>query len=66
MLCCLTAMSCSAAAVREFSEEKTFSIRERNAGHSRLAYFVGKNVACLFRITNAALHLAAVLYFIGN
>ncbi|KAF9890731.1 hypothetical protein FE257_005597 [Aspergillus nanangensis] len=60
LLCCL-AIACAAgpAAVKIFGEEKATFYRECQAGHSRSAYFLGKNLAVSFRIVVASLHFTA-------
>ncbi|KAJ5613917.1 ABC transporter [Penicillium herquei] len=57
MLCCL-ALACPAgpAGVQTFGNEKLVFFREAYSGHSRSAYFIGKVLSTLFRITLSALH----------
>jgi hypothetical protein len=44
--------------VKVFGEEQEVYRRERLAGHSSLAYFLGKNTAASYRIALEALHFA--------
>lgn len=57
-LLCSLAIGLAAAApgVKTFGEEKSIYWREASAGHSRSAYFVGKGLSTLFRLTLSALH----------
>ncbi|KAL3485492.1 P-loop containing nucleoside triphosphate hydrolase protein [Aspergillus germanicus] len=60
LLCCI-AISCAAgpAGVKVFGEEKETFHRESQSGHSRSAYFLGKNLAVCFRILISSLHFTA-------
>ncbi|KAK3303722.1 uncharacterized protein B0T15DRAFT_560977 [Chaetomium strumarium] len=55
----------SAPGVRFFSEEMLLHRREARAGHSRLAYFVAKNVSVLPRMALACLHFTAPLLLLS-
>jgi hypothetical protein len=55
----------SAPGVRFFSEEMLLHRREARAGHSRLAYFVAKNVGVLPRMALACLHFTAPLLLLS-
>lgn len=48
------------AGVQTFNEERQMYFREAAAGHSRLAYFLAKNVSVLPRIALAGLHFAGL------
>ncbi|KAJ5768880.1 hypothetical protein N7520_003439 [Penicillium odoratum] len=60
LLCCL-AISCAAGppGFTTFGEEKSIFYRESQSGHSRSAYFLGKNLAVCFRMVVASLHFTA-------
>ncbi|KAI8608544.1 hypothetical protein BC830DRAFT_1071944, partial [Chytriomyces sp. MP71] len=53
-------------AVKVFGEEKEIYFREAAAGHSKLAYFIGKNISVVYRIALAAAHFASVYYFMAH
>ncbi|KAK4235565.1 putative white-brown complex protein 30 [Achaetomium macrosporum] len=55
----------SAPGVRFFSEEMLLHRREARAGHSRLAYFVAKNVSVLPRVVVVCLHFSAPLLLLS-
>ncbi|KAL1843220.1 hypothetical protein VTJ49DRAFT_2551 [Mycothermus thermophilus] len=55
----------SAPGVRFFSEEMLVQRREAEAGHSRLAYFVAKNVSVLPRMMLACLHFTTPLFLLS-
>jgi hypothetical protein len=48
------------AGVQTFNEERQMYFREASAGHSRLAYFLAKNISVLPRIALAGLHFAGL------
>ncbi|KAI8821183.1 hypothetical protein BJ741DRAFT_637718 [Chytriomyces cf. hyalinus JEL632] len=52
--------------VKVFGEEKEVYYREAAAGHSKLAYFVGKNLSVVYRIALAAAHFVAVFYVMAR
>jgi ABC-type multidrug transport system ATPase subunit len=54
------ALAAAAAGVQVFSEEKTVYWREAARGHSRVAYYVGKSIAALYRIFLSSLHFTSV------
>ncbi|PNS18166.1 ABC transporter G family member [Sphaceloma murrayae] len=56
----------SAPGVRVFGDEKLLYAREIGAGHSRSAYFVGKQLAMLPRVLVAALHFTACLLVLAT
>ncbi|KAJ6101351.1 hypothetical protein N7499_000981 [Penicillium canescens] len=60
LLCCL-AIACAAGppGVKIFGEEKLTFYRESQSGHSRSAYFLGKNLAVCFRMLVSSLHFTA-------
>ncbi|KAI9347665.1 P-loop containing nucleoside triphosphate hydrolase protein [Obelidium mucronatum] len=58
------AMAAGPAGVRLFSEERLVFWREASSGHNRVAYFLGKNISALYRISLASLHFTAMyVYF---
>ncbi|KAL4944604.1 hypothetical protein BDV06DRAFT_220118 [Aspergillus oleicola] len=61
LLCCL-AIACAAGppGVRFFGEEKQTFHREWQSGHSRGAYFLGKNLATCFRMLMASVAFTAL------
>ena len=64
-------MYCAMVAVlpvasQPFSEESHLYSHEASAGHSRLAYFAGKNIALLYRISIGALHFLSAMYLRGE
>ncbi|KAJ5921063.1 hypothetical protein N7466_009389 [Penicillium verhagenii] len=60
LLCCL-AIACAAGppGVKVFGEEKLTFYRECHSGHSRSAYFLGKNFAVCLRMLVSSLHYTA-------
>ncbi|KAJ3121092.1 hypothetical protein HK100_012521 [Physocladia obscura] len=54
------------SAVKVFGEEKEVYWREAAAGHSRLAYYLGKTIATLFRVVLASLHFTAFFMFFAK
>ncbi|TKX26041.1 SNQ2-like protein 1 [Elsinoe australis] len=56
----------SAPGVRTFGEEKLLHAREVGAGHSRSAYYIGKQLATSLRIALAALHFTALLLVLAT
>jgi ABC-type multidrug transport system ATPase subunit len=59
------ALAASPSGVKVFGEEIPVYWRQASAGHSKVAYFLGKTVASLYRIFLAGLHFASVLYFLA-
>ncbi|KAI8622739.1 hypothetical protein BC830DRAFT_1159973 [Chytriomyces sp. MP71] len=53
------ALASAPSGVKVFGEEKHVYWREAASGHSRLAYFLGKTFATLFRIIITSLHFTA-------
>ncbi|KAH6658467.1 hypothetical protein BKA67DRAFT_558140 [Truncatella angustata] len=60
-LLCNTAIGLASAApgVKIFGEEKQVYQREASAGHSRLAYYLGKTISAIPRIAISAMHFTA-------
>ncbi|POS87517.1 hypothetical protein EPUL_001409 [Erysiphe pulchra] len=57
LFCCLSISLASAApGVKTFGEEKQVYWREASAGHSRSAYYIGKTLSTIPRISLSALH----------
>lgn len=56
----------SPAGVLTFGEERLVYFREAASGHSRGAYFLGKTLAAVYRMTLAALHFAAVFTLLAR
>ncbi|RKF62897.1 ABC transporter G family member 24 [Erysiphe neolycopersici] len=57
LFCCLSISLASAApGVKTFGEEKQVYWREASAGHSRSAYYTGKTLSTIPRISISALH----------
>jgi hypothetical protein len=54
------------AAVKIFSEEKPVYWREAASGHNRLAYFLGKSIASIYRIVLTNLHFTAIFYVLAT
>lgn len=55
----------SAGGARLLSEESLVFYREFNAGHSVIAYFIGKNIMAIYRIVLLALHYSAFLQLLA-
>ncbi|KAJ3119633.1 hypothetical protein HK100_000215 [Physocladia obscura] len=60
------ALAAAPSGVKVFGEEKAVYIREFEAGHDMTAYFVGKNISILYRITLSAGHFAGFYYFLST
>lgn len=69
-MCMLISMSISVsgspAAVRTFGEEKSVYWREAASGHSKVAYFTGKILSTIYRISLGALHYTAFYHTISR
>ncbi|APA14592.1 hypothetical protein sscle_13g093620 [Sclerotinia sclerotiorum 1980 UF-70] len=60
LLSCLAiGLAAAAPGVRIFGEEKSVYWREAGSGHSRSAYFLGKTLSTLFRLTFSSLHFTS-------
>lgn len=55
-----------APGVKVFSEETLLYRREAEAGHSRIAYFLAKNVSVLPRMVFACLHFSALIFVLST
>ncbi|KAJ3158449.1 hypothetical protein HDU86_002918 [Geranomyces michiganensis] len=62
----IVALAAGPAGVKIFSEEKVVYWREAAAGHSPLAYYLGKTIASFPRLLLSALHFAAIFAFIST
>ncbi|KAJ3322310.1 hypothetical protein HDV06_003204 [Boothiomyces sp. JEL0866] len=60
------ALSAAPSGVRIFSEERPIYWRYTSSGHSPIAYYIGKNLASLYRMIYSSLHFASVLYFFAK
>jgi hypothetical protein len=49
-----------------FAEEKVIYYREASAGHNTLAYFIGKNLATIYRILLASFHYISLFYLLST
>lgn len=58
-------VAASPPGVHVFADDLPVYWREVSAGHSRLALFLGKAVASIYRTTIACLHFACFLYFLA-
>ncbi|KAI0105211.1 hypothetical protein GGR51DRAFT_519907 [Nemania sp. FL0031] len=55
-----------APGVKVFSEETLLYRREAEAGHSRIAYFLAKNVSVLPRMAFACLHFSTLIFVLST
>ncbi|KAJ3407929.1 hypothetical protein CcCBS67573_g00435 [Chytriomyces confervae] len=60
------ALASAPAGVKVFGEEKPVYLREAEAGHSSLAYFIGKNLSTVYRIVLASAHFAGFYVFFAQ
>ncbi|KAI8832704.1 hypothetical protein BC829DRAFT_408423 [Chytridium lagenaria] len=60
------ALSAAPSAVKVFGEEKAVYWKETASGHSPLAYYIGKTVSVLYRLTLSSLHFTAFFYFLAK
>ncbi|KAJ3380640.1 hypothetical protein HDU84_005666 [Entophlyctis sp. JEL0112] len=60
------AVASAPAGVKVFGEEKAMYIREFEAGHNSLAYFLGKNISVLYRILLSSAHFVGIYYFLAQ
>ncbi|CAD6506021.1 BgTH12-06953 [Blumeria graminis f. sp. triticale] len=67
LFCCLSiSLAAAAPGVKIFGEEKQIYWREASAGHSRSAYYVGKVISTLPRISISAIHYTAFFYILAT
>jgi ABC-type multidrug transport system ATPase subunit len=59
------ALAAAPSGVKVFGQEIPVYWRQASSGHSKVAYFVGKTIASLYRIFLAGLHFSSVLYFLA-
>ena len=59
-------LAAAPAGVKLFAEERHVYFREAASGHSKIAYFIGCNLACLYRMTISCLHYAAAYHLIAR
>jgi len=57
------ALVSSNAAAKLFAEEQLIFFREFNSGHSVSAFFAGKNILSVYKVSLLALHFAAFLQY---
>lgn len=60
------AFAAAPSGVAVFAPERTIYRREATSGHNRLAYYLGKVLSSLPRLTLSALHFASVYTLISN
>ncbi|KAJ3398295.1 hypothetical protein HDV05_002629 [Chytridiales sp. JEL 0842] len=60
------AASAGPAGCKIFVEEKAMYWREAASGHSKAAYFLGKNVSSLYRQALSAAHFTAIYYYFAT
>ncbi|KAJ3097193.1 hypothetical protein HK100_005414, partial [Physocladia obscura] len=60
------AVAATPAGVKVFGEEKPVYIREFEAGHNSLAYFLGKNLSIIYRIALSSAHFVSLYYFLAQ
>ncbi|KAJ3061329.1 hypothetical protein HK102_009153, partial [Quaeritorhiza haematococci] len=60
------ALAGAPAGVKVFSEEKPIYWRETASGHSPSAYYLGKLLSSLYRLTLSALHFTAIYTFLAT
>ncbi|KAJ3121730.1 hypothetical protein HK098_003431 [Nowakowskiella sp. JEL0407] len=61
-----SALASAPAGVKVFGEEKVVYWREAAAGHSRIAYYIGKTLATFPRIALSALHFTSMLFYLSQ
>ncbi|KAJ3127909.1 hypothetical protein HK098_005550 [Nowakowskiella sp. JEL0407] len=61
-----SALASAPAGVKVFGEEKVVYWREAAAGHSRIAYYIGKTISTLPRIALSALHFASMFFYLSQ
>ncbi|KAI9337955.1 hypothetical protein BDR26DRAFT_863348 [Obelidium mucronatum] len=60
------ALAGAPAGVKVFGEEKPVFWREAAAGHNRLAYFLGKNIATVYRLVLTSLHFTGLYMLLAK
>jgi hypothetical protein len=60
------ALAAAPAGVKIYGEEKVVFWREASSGHNRLAYYLGKMMASLPRMSIAALHFASFFHMVSR
>ena len=60
------ALAAGPAGVKTFGEERIVYWREAAAGHSKLAYYLGKTWATIYRILISSLHFAAMYHVLAR
>ena len=60
------ALSAAPSGVKIFGEEQPVFWREAAAGHSSLAYFLGKNLSTLYRLTLCSAHFASIYILLAR
>eukprot|EP01119_Soliformovum_irregulare_P019516 TRINITY_DN6197_c1_g1_i1.p1 TRINITY_DN6197_c1_g1~~TRINITY_DN6197_c1_g1_i1.p1 ORF type:complete len:781 (+),score=218.38 TRINITY_DN6197_c1_g1_i1:3-2345(+) len=59
-------LSGAPAGVKTFGEEKPLHWREYAAGHSRVAYYLGKVICTVYRFAITSLHFSALYYILAT
>ncbi|KAJ3416979.1 hypothetical protein HDV05_007461 [Chytridiales sp. JEL 0842] len=54
------------AGCKIFGEEREIYWREAASGHNKLAYFMGKNIASIYRLALGACHFTAIFFFLSK
>ncbi|KAJ3177496.1 hypothetical protein HDU85_005863 [Gaertneriomyces sp. JEL0708] len=62
----IVALAGAPAAVKIFGEEKPVYWREAASGHNRGAYFVGKTIGSIYRLTLASFHFNSIYMFFAR
>lgn len=57
-------IAASPAGVKTFGEERPVYFREASAGHNRLAYYIAKSVAVLYRLTIGSFHFVSCFHIL--
>ncbi|KAJ3069575.1 hypothetical protein HDU98_007367 [Podochytrium sp. JEL0797] len=60
------ALAGAPAGVKVFGEEKPVFWREAASGHNRLAYFIGKNLATVYRLVLTSLHFTGLYMLLAK
>ncbi|KAJ3331205.1 hypothetical protein HDU76_003790 [Blyttiomyces sp. JEL0837] len=60
------ALASAPSGVKVFGEEKSVYFREAAAGHSKLAYYIGKSISVLYRVCFTSLHFTALYYTLAR
>lgn len=66
LVACAIGLSAAPSAVKTFSEERDVYWREASTGHSPWAYYLGKNIASLYRFIIAAFHFTSLYHYFAS